>query len=129
MESNNDLLFDIFMTILVVSTLLGLATWGLIFVLSFYFRTLNKSLLTSPYFNEAEQKNHKEFPLSLYKTLIYINLFSFRKMTGKRFKGASIEPPGKDIKALSYIAFSMSWLLIIIGLSMLSLILFLYGQI
>lgn len=62
MKLNNDLLFDIFMTMLVVSTLLGVATWGLIFVLSFYFRKLDKSLLISPYFNEAEQKKSQRIP-------------------------------------------------------------------
>lgn len=87
---DNKQLFDLMMALLFVTFLLGLSTTTVIFALSFYFRKLDKFLLISPYFNETEQENYKEFPLSLYKTLIYINLFSFRKMTGS----VLVEYPG-----------------------------------
>lgn len=125
---DNKQLFDLMMALLFVTFLLGLSTTTVIFALSFYFRKLDKFLLISPYFNETEQENHEEFPLSLYKTLIYINLFSFRKMTGRRFKGAEIQNPGKGVKALSYVTFFMSRALIILGFSMLSLMLYLHVQ-
>lgn len=129
MTISNELLFDILMTMMISSLLLGIATWSLIFALSFYFRKLDKNLLVNPFFNESEQQNYKEFPLSLYKTLIYINLFSVRKMTGKRFQGASIPQPGKDITYLSHLGFIMEWTTIAFGTITFLLMFYLYSKI
>jgi len=125
----NETLFDILMVMLCFTAILGVTTWLAIVGLSLYFRKLDATLLKSPYFNEAEQQNYKEFPLSLYKTMIYIHLFSFRKMTGKRFNGATIEYPGKDVSIASYITATMGLLLLTTGAITFSLMIYLYFQI
>lgn len=125
----NETLFDILMVMLCFSLTIGVITWLTIGGLSVYFRKLDPILLKSPYFNSAEQQNYKEFPLTLYKTLIYIHLFSFRKMTGKRFKGATIEYPGKGVSIASYITATMGLLLLATGALTFALMIYLYFQI
>lgn len=115
MSISNELLFDTMMILLFATAFLGVATWVLIFTLSFYFNKFDKTLLKAPYFNEAEQDNYKEFPLNQFKTLIYISLFSFRKLTGKRFKGATIPKPDMSVTLLSYTASIMAFITMIFG--------------
>ena len=105
----NILTFDIMMILLFLCALLGVSTWSAIFLLSFHFKRFDNLLLKSPYFNEAEKINYKELPLSRYKTLMYISLFSFRRMTGKRFNGAQLPELGTNIVVLSYTVSIMSF--------------------
>ena len=112
---DNKQLFDLMMALLFVTAFLGVATGVLIFTLSFYFNKFDKTLLKAPYFNEAEQDNYKEFPLNQFKTLIYISLFSFRKLTGKRFKGAAIPKSEMSVTLLSYTASIMAFITMIFG--------------
>lgn len=119
------LIFDIMMVLLFVCALLGVSTWSAIFLLSFYFKRFDNLLLKSPYFNESEQINYKEFPLSQYKTLMYISLFSFRSMTGKRFKDAQFPELETNVVILSYTVSIMSFLVLTTGLATLILLLIL----
>ena len=125
-EPGAPIIFNIWLYLMLLSASWGVGTVIFIVILKFYFSKYDKALLKEPYFNVAEQDNYLEFPLSLHKTVIYIHLFSFKRLVRKRFKNPPEVHPGKTTTILSYAAASAIYLQILLGTLTLSVMFFLY---
>lgn len=125
-EPGAPIIFNIWLYLMLLSASWGVGTVIFIVILKFYFSKYDKALLKEPYFNVAEQDNYLEFPLSLHKTVIYIHLFSFKRLVRKRFKNPPEVHPGKATIILSYAAASAIYLQILLGTLTLSVMFFLY---
>tara|TARA_Y100001934_G_scaffold256439_1_gene324453 strand:+ start:493 stop:882 length:390 start_codon:yes stop_codon:yes gene_type:complete len=125
-EPGAPIIFNIWLYLMLLSASWGVGTVIFIVILKFYFSKYDKALLKEPYFNVAEQDNYLEFPLSLHKTVIYIHLFSFKRLVRKRFKNPPEVHPGKTTIILSYAAASAIYLQILLGTLTLSVMFFLY---
>ena len=84
-EPDAPIVFNIWLYLMLLSASWGIGTVIFIVILKFYFAKYDKVLLKEPHFNIAEQDNYLEFPLSLHKTVIYIHLFSFKRLVKKSF--------------------------------------------
>lgn len=125
-EPDAPIVFNIWLYLMLLSASWGIGTVIFIVILKFYFAKYDKVLLKEPHFNIAEQDNYLEFPLSLHKTVIYIHLFSFKRLVKKRFKSPPEVNPGKTTVVLSYAAASAIYLQIILGTATLSVMFYLY---
>lgn len=125
-EPGSPLIFNIWLYMMLISAGWGVATVVLIGLLRFYFSKYDEALLRSPYFNSAEQQNYLHFPLSFHKTVIYIHLFSFKRVVRKRFSFPPNVNPNKATILLSYAAASAIYLQIALGASTLALMFALY---
>ena len=125
-EPNAPIIFNIWLYLMLISAVWGVATIAFITILKFYFSKYDEILLKAPYFNTAEQDNYLDFPLSIHKTVIYIHLFSFKRLVRKRFKNPPEINPGKTTIVLSYAAACAIYLQILLGAATLSVMFYLY---
>ena len=116
-DSNGGLLFNIWLYLILFAFLWGIALVVFIGGLRCWLSKFDEVLLKEPYFNSAEQENYKHFPLRFHKTIIYIHLFSFKKVVKKRFKDTPDIEPGKLVKNVSYAAAIAIYLQIVASLA------------